>query len=55
MSPVIDVFKVEDLKPYMPVLLSLLLLLPAGKRDFKSSVLAVANKAGRGRGKELAE
>lgn len=51
----IDIFKAEDLKPCMPILLSLLLLVPAGKRDFKSSVLAVANRAGRGRRKELEE
>jgi len=50
-----DVSKAEDLKPHMPVVLSLLLLLPAGKQNFKSSMLTVANKAERERQKELEE
>lgn len=49
---VIDAFK-SGLKACVPVVSPLLLLLPAEKRGIKSSVLSVANRAGRG--KELEE
>lgn len=53
----IDVFKANDFKLLicMSILSLLLLLLPAGERKFMSSVLAVATRAGRERGKGLGE
>lgn len=53
----IDVFKAEDFKLLicMSILSLLFLLLPAGEREFMSSMLAVATRAGRGRGKGIAE
>lgn len=48
-----DAFKLEGLKVCMPIVFLLLLLLPAQERDIESSVLSVANRAGRG--KELEE
>lgn len=49
----IDAFKAEGLKVCVPMVLLLLLLLPAEGKDIESSVLPVPNRAGRG--KELKE